>query len=96
MLKPTQLDGDVADEAPSESTITAYDERHFITYLRLLDAHLQSADWREVAKIVLHRDPNDDELSALQCWKSHLERAQWLSHVGYCELVARAVNMDPQ
>ena len=37
--------------------LTGYDERHAVTYLRLLDADAEGADWREVAKIVLHIDP---------------------------------------
>ena len=37
----------VADEAPDGSSITPYDELHFIHYLRLLDANAEGADWRE-------------------------------------------------
>jgi hypothetical protein len=29
-----------------------------VTYLRLLDADAEGADWREVARIVLHIDPD--------------------------------------
>jgi len=57
MQKPP-LDPDVADTAPSDSVLTTYDEEHVITYLRLLDADAQGADWREVARVVLHTDPN--------------------------------------
>jgi hypothetical protein len=53
MQKPP-LDPHVADTAPSESVLTVYDEEHVITYLRLLDADAQGADWREVARVVLH------------------------------------------
>ena len=51
MQKPP-IDPDVADTAPSESVLTVYDEEHVITYLRLLDADVDGADWREVARIV--------------------------------------------
>jgi hypothetical protein len=37
--------------------LTGYDQQHLVTYLRLLDADAEGADWREVAKIVLHIDP---------------------------------------
>ena len=37
MQKPP-LDPDVADVAPFDAVLTAYDEQHIITYLRLLDA----------------------------------------------------------
>jgi hypothetical protein len=51
------LDPDVADTAPSGALLTVYDEEHVITYLRMLDANAEGADWREVARIVLHLDP---------------------------------------
>ncbi|MER9020242.1 hypothetical protein [Mesorhizobium sp. M0898] len=56
MVKPV-LDPDVADEAPTSPVLTGYDEEHMVTYMRLLDAAAENADWREVAKIVLHIDP---------------------------------------
>lgn len=40
MGTPVELDPDVDDEAPTGNEITSYDERHFVTYLRLLDARL--------------------------------------------------------
>ena len=43
------LDPDVADLAPDDPVLTAYDEQHVVTYLRLLDADADNADWREVA-----------------------------------------------
>ena len=51
------LDPDVADLAPSVPALTAYDELHAVTYLGMLDADAKGADWREVARIVLHIDP---------------------------------------
>jgi len=59
MQKPP-LDPEVADTAPSNSVLTAYDEEHIITYLRLLDADAVGADWRDVARIVLHLDPEHE------------------------------------
>jgi len=57
MQKPP-LDPDVADTAPSDSVLTTYDEEYVITYLRLLDADAQGADWREVARVVLQLPPS--------------------------------------
>jgi len=34
------------DRPPESAQLTAYDERHFATYLRLLDADEEGADWR--------------------------------------------------
>ena len=45
------------DVPPADEHITAYDERHFNTYLRILDASEESADWREVAAIVFGLEP---------------------------------------
>ncbi len=90
MRVPVELDPDVEDIAPTGDEITAYDERHFVTYLRLLDARAEDADWKEVAQIVLHRDPIAEELRTYRCWQSHLERAQWLSREGYKGILEQA------
>jgi hypothetical protein len=70
---------DVADTALSDSVLTVYDEEHVITYLRLLDADAKGADWREVARIVLHLDPKDDSDRARTAFDSHLSRAKWMT-----------------
>ena len=49
------LDPDVADLAPTGPALTAYDEEHVVTYVRMLDADREGADWREVSRIVPHR-----------------------------------------
>ena len=50
------LNPDVAHLAPSVPELTPYDHDHAITYMRMLDANAEGADWREVAQIVLHID----------------------------------------
>jgi len=86
MQKPS-LDPDVADTAPSVSALTAYDEQHLVTYLRLLDADAQGADWREVARIVLHLDPEHESGRARRAFESHLSRAKWMIEHGYRHLL---------
>jgi hypothetical protein len=86
MAKPP-LDPPVADTAPVESVLTGYDEEHLITYLRLLDAVADGADWREVAKIVLHIDPDREPDRARRAWESHLARAKWMTESGYRHLL---------
>jgi hypothetical protein len=94
MQKPPR-DPDVADVGPSDSVLTVYDEEHVITYLRLLDADAQGADWREVARIVLHLDDR-----ARRTFESHLSRAKWMKEQGYRHLlrggasVLRAARVD--
>lgn len=90
MQTPVELDPDVDDEAPAGDIITSYDERHFVTYLRLLDAKAEGADWKEVSWIVLHRDSNADNQRTYRCWQSHLERAQWLAREGYRRILEQA------
>ncbi|MEH3117262.1 MAG: DUF2285 domain-containing protein [Methylorubrum populi] len=83
-----ELDPDVDDLAPAAPEITDYDEAHFVTYMRLLDAEADRADWMEVARVVLHRDPAVPTTQA--CWESHLARARWMTHTGYRHLLERA------
>ena len=71
------IDLDVADLAPSHPALTPYDEQHAITYMRLLDADAEGADWREVARIVLHIDPECEPDRARRAFDSHLARARW-------------------
>jgi len=78
---------DVADEAPVSNEVTLYDEEHIITCLRLLDANAEGADWKEVARIVLHIDPDREPGRARRAWETHLARAQWMSETGYRHLL---------
>ncbi|TIS55287.1 DUF2285 domain-containing protein [Mesorhizobium sp.] len=87
MLKPL-LDPDVADVAPDASTLTGYDEERLLTYIRLLDAAAEDADWREVARIVLHIDPDQEPERAFRSWETHLARARWMTTNGYRYLLA--------
>ncbi len=62
-MQISSLDPDVADLAPTDADLTSYDELHMVTYWRLLDAEADRADWQEVARIVLHIDPERDPLA---------------------------------
>jgi Uncharacterized conserved protein (DUF2285) len=86
MQKPP-LDPDVADTAPMDQVLTPYDQEHLVTYLRLLDADADGADWREVARIVLHLDPERQPDRARQAFESHLRRAKWMTEHGYRQLL---------
>lgn len=83
-----ELDLDVADEVPWSDKITPYDEQHYVTYLRVLDAERDGADWQEVARIVLHRDPVAEPERTRNCWESHLWRAKWMTETGYRKILA--------
>ncbi len=86
MQKPP-LDPDVADAAPTDPRLSIYDENHIITYLRLLDADAEGADWQEVARIVLHIDPDREPARARTAFDSHLARAKWMTQHGYRHLL---------
>src|SRR5260221_201010 len=86
MPKPP-LDPPVADVAPAGDKLTSYDREHVITYLRLLDADAEKADWEEVARIVLHIDPSQEPARARRAWESHLKRAKWMTEHGDRHLV---------
>ena len=81
MQRPS-LDPDVAECAPDEPTLTAYDEQHVVTYVRLLQAEGEGADWREVARLVLHMDPEREPDRARSAYQSHLARAKWGTEQG--------------
>jgi len=69
--------------------LTVYDEQHAVTYIRLLDADAKGADWREVARIALHIDPDREPDRARLAFDSHLARAKWMSRYGYRHLLQR-------
>lgn len=79
------------DLAPPQSDcITPYDEAHFVTYIRLLDANAEGADWREAVKYIFEIDPDDDPERASQIHDNHLKRAKWMTETGYLLLLQKA------
>jgi Uncharacterized conserved protein (DUF2285) len=86
-MQPPPLDPPVADTAPTDAILTGYDEQHVVTYLRLLDAAREGADWREVARLVLHIDPAREPARAERAWETHLARARWMTESGFKHLL---------
>jgi hypothetical protein len=82
MMQKPSLDPDVADSAPNEPALTAYDEQHVVTYVRLLQAESEGTDWMEVARVVLHMDPEREPDRARSAYQSHLARAKWVTEQG--------------
>ena len=80
-------DAILQDAPPASDHITDYERRHLVIYLRLLDAAAENADWREVAKIVLGLDPSADPDGCRRIHAAHLERARWMTHTGYKDLL---------
>lgn len=77
------------DEPPVESRLTSYDEQHLSTYLRLLDAEAEGADWAEVVRIVFSLDPAIDIDRAKAVYDRHLSRAYWMRDSGFRDLLLK-------
>jgi hypothetical protein len=83
------------DAPPQSDEITPYDEQHLVTYLRLLDAEENGADWREVVAIVLGFNPSGDAERAKRVHTAHLERARWMTTHGYRHLLDEKRKQQP-
>ena len=86
-MKQPPSDPFVADVAPTDTVLTVYDEEHIITYLRMLDADAEGADWREVAQRVRKIDPELEHDRARRAFDTHLARAKWMTEHGYRHLL---------
>jgi hypothetical protein len=75
------------DRPPESDKLTEYDERHLVTYLRLLDAAEEGANWREAMTIIFELDPERDLTRAKTVYDSHLARARWMTEHGYRHLL---------
>ena len=71
------------DRPPDGLRVTPYDERHLATYIRLLDADADGADWREAVSIIFGLDPSREPERAKTVHDSHLARARWMTEIGY-------------
>ena len=81
---PTRANGRSRSSRPF---LTGYDMNHLVTYLRLLDADPDHADWQEVARIVLSLDVDSEPPRAKRVWESNLSRAKWMTTNGYRHLL---------
>jgi hypothetical protein len=88
-MKKRPLDSDVADLRPPIQQSLHTTRNISSTYLPILDAHEEGADWRDVARIVLQIDPERGPERARRSFESHLSRARWLTQRGYRASAAR-------
>jgi hypothetical protein len=93
-MKKPPLDPDVDELAPTDPVLTVYDEEHIITYLRMLDADAEGADWREMAKLVLHIDPQHEPDRARRAFDTHIASAKWMTEHG-CRHLLRGGASNP-
>jgi hypothetical protein len=78
---------DLLESPPTADEITDYDKSHLVTYLRLLDADVEGADWQEAASIVLGLNVSSDFETAERTHRNHLDRAKWITTNGYAHLL---------
>lgn len=74
------------DKPPQLDRVSAYDEAHLASYIRLLDAEAEGADWREAVSIIFGIDPAKEPERAKRIYDAHLARAHWMSEHGYRHL----------
>jgi hypothetical protein len=75
------------DEPPQLDRLSPYDEAHLASYIRLLDAEAEGADWREVVAIIFGLNPDNDFERAKRVHDNHLARARWIRDHGFRHLL---------
>lgn len=88
-MPKAETNPEIADEVPWSEHLTDYDERHFIVYLRLLDASSEGASDDEMCRVILGIDPVKERNRARHVLDSHLRRARWMTEHGYRDLLSR-------
>ncbi len=69
--------------APTDDVVTDYDRAHFQQYVRLLDAQTEGLSADEMCRAILEIDPLIQPDAARMTLKSHLDRATWMTRVGF-------------
>jgi hypothetical protein len=75
------------DLPPQLDRVSPYDEMHLASYIRLLDAEAEGADWRQAVAIIFGLDPGKEPERAKIVHDSHLARARWMTEKGYRHLL---------
>jgi hypothetical protein len=83
----TTLQQHVLDEVPWSDHVTDYDRAHFDEYIRLLDADADGASLEVKARHILLIDPIKEPERARRAVESHTRRAEWMTEVGYRDLL---------
>lgn len=86
-MSKRKADTELLDEVPWSDGLTDYDRKHFVVYLRLLDACTAGASDAEMSRIVLGIDPTKEPERAKFMLDSHLRRARWMTEHGYRHLL---------
>jgi hypothetical protein len=79
-----------ANMAPTDAIVTDYDQAHFLTYARVLDAERDGLEWKTGLTTILDRDFGDNFAAGTTCWDSHVARAHWIIKSGIAILLEDA------
>ena len=82
----SELPGGLKRVAPEGDAVTDYDRAHFLRYIRLLDAHSAGLNSDEMCRTILEIDPATDPERSRGTLRSHLDRAVWMSSVGFRQI----------
>ena len=86
-MSKRKADIELLNEVPWSDGLTDYDRKHFVVYLRLLDACAAGASDAEMSGIVLGIDSTKEPVRAKSMLDSHLRRARWMTEHGYRHLL---------
>jgi hypothetical protein len=80
----------IADPLPWSQQITQYDEEHFVTYLRLLDAEAAGLSEGDMCRTILELDPIRYPEKSSRILRDHMRRAKWMTKRGYKVLLQQS------
>lgn len=75
------------DRTPADKEVTDYDRQCFKLYIMLIDADDSGAKWHEVYEGVFGMEIGEDREKAQAQYEAHLERARWMTTVGFSQLL---------
>jgi hypothetical protein len=80
--------------APSEDVVTDYDRIHLALYAAVLDAEVAGVHWSDAARSIMGIAAS--EANAKACWRSHIDRARWITSAGLASALEAFVNGGSQ
>src|SRR3546814_5107818 len=72
------------EAAPCDACVTRYDQEHFLTYARLIDAERFGIDWREAASEILLCNVEQDPERRSEEHTSELQSLMRTSYAVFC------------
>jgi len=75
------------DRPDNSDVVTNYDRRCFKLYVMLIDADDYGAEWDDVYERAFGKKIGKDRERARSQYEAHLERARWMTNVGYRDLL---------